>query len=159
MLYSTVGYSQYWKIVDYGLIMQVRPGSSSSSSGAHDKTQFSRSELWTKDIIDYLQYLLDEFVARNNSRSSFLPYDRSSQMVYAGSMLQKGDQFSAVTDGKEPSPYFKWCYVVRIIQWQHAEGLLTPPLVIDWFLNQLQVLLLYSFPVFRFLRYNRNIVT
>ncbi|CAA2974940.1 mediator of RNA polymerase II transcription subunit 12 [Olea europaea subsp. europaea] len=112
---------------------QVRPGSS-----RHDKTQFSRSELWTKDIIDYLQYLLDEFVARNNSRSSFLPHDRSSQMVYAGSMLQKGDQFSAVTDGKEPSPYFKWCYVVRIIQWQHAEGLLTPPLVIDWFLNQLQ---------------------
>ncbi|CAI9768897.1 unnamed protein product [Fraxinus pennsylvanica] len=117
---------------------QVRPGYSSSSSGVHDKTQFSRSELCTKDIIDYLQYLLDEFVTRNNSRSSFHPHDRSSQMVYAGSMLQKGDQFSAVNDGKEPSLYFKWWYVVRIIQWQHAEGLLTPSLIIDWFLNQLQ---------------------
>ncbi|KAL2468700.1 RNA polymerase II transcription mediator [Forsythia ovata] len=117
---------------------QVRPGSSNLSSGAHDKTQFSRSELWTKDIIDYLQYLLDEFVTRNNSRSSLHIRDRSSQMVYAGSMLQKGDHFSAVTDGEEPSLYFKWWYVVRIIQWEHAEGLLTPSLIIDWFLNQLQ---------------------
>ncbi|CAI9764213.1 unnamed protein product [Fraxinus pennsylvanica] len=117
---------------------QVRPGSSSSSSGAHDKTQFSRSELWTKDIVDYLQYLLDEFVTRNNSRSSLHIRDRSSQMVYAGSMLAKGDQFSAVTDSEEPPLYFKWWYVVRIIQWQHAEGLLTPSLIIEWFLNQLQ---------------------
>ncbi|CAA2935046.1 mediator of RNA polymerase II transcription subunit 12 [Olea europaea subsp. europaea] len=117
---------------------QVRPGSSSSSSGAHDKTQFSRSELWTKDIIDYLQYLLDEFVIRNNSRSSLHIRDRSSQMVYAGSMLAKGDQLSAATDGEGPSPYFKWWYVVRIIQWQHAEGLLIPSLIIEWFLSQLQ---------------------
>ncbi|KAJ0818282.1 hypothetical protein HanLR1_Chr00c0367g0745031 [Helianthus annuus] len=43
-----------------------------------------------------------------------------------------------MNDPEEPSLHFKWWYVVRIIQWHYAEGLLLPSLIIDWLLNQLQ---------------------
>ncbi|KAL0464806.1 UNVERIFIED_CONTAM: Mediator of RNA polymerase II transcription subunit [Sesamum latifolium] len=118
--------------------IEVRATSSNSSSGFHDKTQFSRSEQWTKDVIEYLQYLLDEFITRNHSHSTLHMRDRSSQMVFAGSVQQKSDSFSALMDGDEPSLYTKWWYVVRIIHWHHAEGLVIPSLIIDWVLNQLQ---------------------
>lgn len=116
---------------------QVRPGSASISSGAPDKTQLSRTELWTKDIIDYLQYLLDELFSRNSHPAPHTR-DRSPQMLYAGSIQHKNDQASTVVDGEEPSLHFKWWYVVRILQWHHSEGLLLPSPIIDWVLNQLQ---------------------
>lgn len=116
---------------------QVKPGSSSISSGASDKVQLSRSEQWTRDVIEYLQYLLDEFVSRNSSHSTLHIRDRS-QGGYAGSLQHKTDSMSTLFDGEEPSLHFKWWYVVRIIQWHHAEGLLLPSLIIDWVLNQLQ---------------------
>ncbi|PIM99566.1 RNA polymerase II transcription mediator [Handroanthus impetiginosus] len=117
---------------------QVRPVSSNSSSGFHEKPQFSRSEQWTKDIIEYLKYLLDAFMARNTSYSTLQLHERASPMVYAGLGQQKGDSFSAVMDTEEPSLYTKWWYVVRIIHWHHAEGLIVPSLIIDWVLSQLQ---------------------
>ncbi|KAI3449196.1 hypothetical protein Pfo_005861 [Paulownia fortunei] len=117
---------------------QVRVASSNSSSGFHEKTIFSRSEQWTKDVIEYLQYLLDEFMTRNISHSTLHMRDRSSQMVYAGSVQQKGDSCPAVMDGEEPSLYTKWWYLVRIIHWHYAEGLLVPSLIVDWVLNQLK---------------------
>ncbi|XP_073045101.1 mediator of RNA polymerase II transcription subunit 12-like [Primulina eburnea] len=113
---------------------QVRPNSSNSSSGLHDKIHLTRSDQWTKDVIEYLQLLLDEFITRNNSHSSVNFRDRSSQMVYAGS----AQQISSLMDGEEPSLYTKWWYMVRIIHWHHTEGLLDPSLIIDWVLNQLQ---------------------
>ncbi|KAL5859698.1 hypothetical protein ACOSQ4_000994 [Xanthoceras sorbifolium] len=116
---------------------QVRPGSANISSGAPDKIQLSRTELWTKDVIDYLQYLLDEFFSKNNSYSSQHNRDRSSQMVYAGAIQQRTDP-AAVLDGEEPSLHFKWWYMVRLVQWHHAEGLLLPSHIIDWVLNQLK---------------------
>ncbi|KAK6162336.1 hypothetical protein DH2020_002177 [Rehmannia glutinosa] len=117
---------------------QVRATSSNSSAGYHDKNQFSRSEQWTKDVIHYLQCLLDEFITRNNSNPTLHTRDRSPQMVFAGSVQRKGDSYSAVIDGEEPSLYSKWWYVVRIIHWHQAEGLVVPSLIIDWVLNQLQ---------------------
>ncbi|KAL7083219.1 hypothetical protein ACP275_14G148200 [Erythranthe tilingii] len=117
---------------------QVRAASSNSSSSFNGKTQFSRSEQWTKDVIEYLQYLLDEFMARNISHSTVHMRERSSQIIYTGSVQPQGDSFSAAVDGEEPSLYTKWWYVVRIIHWHHAEGLLVPSLIIDWVLNQLQ---------------------
>ncbi|MCD9645524.1 hypothetical protein HAX54_034520 [Datura stramonium] len=117
---------------------QVRPGSSSISSGVADKTHISRSEQWTKDVIDYLQYLLDEFISRNSVHSALHIRDRSPQMVYAGSIQLKSDPTLGTIDCEEPSLHFKWWYVVRILQWHHKEGLLIPSLVIDWVLNQLQ---------------------
>lgn len=117
---------------------QVRPGSSGTSSGSLDKTRFTRSDQWTKDVIEYLQYLLDEFISKNNSHSSMHSKDRSPQFAYAGSIQHKSDSVMGLNDGEEPSLHFKWWYVVRIIQWHHAEGLLLPSLIIDWVLNQLQ---------------------
>ncbi|XP_022757342.1 mediator of RNA polymerase II transcription subunit 12-like isoform X2 [Durio zibethinus] len=116
---------------------QVRV-SSGISSGAPDKTQLSRTELWTKDVIDYLQYLLDEFFSRNNSHSTQHGRDRLPQMLYAGSLQHRSDSASAIIEGEEPSLHFKWWYVVRLLQWHHAEGLVLPSLIIDWVLNQLQ---------------------
>ncbi|KAL8263474.1 hypothetical protein R6Q59_021604 [Mikania micrantha] len=117
---------------------QVRPGSSTTSSGPFDKTWFSRSDQWTKDVIEYLQYLLDEFVSRNNSHSTPHVKDRSPQFAYGGSLQHMNDPVLAIADGEEPSLHFKWWYVIRIIQWHYAEGLLVPSLIIDWVLNQLQ---------------------
>lgn len=122
------------------VVMQVRPASSSIASGLADKTQLSRTEQWTKDVIDYLQQLLDEFISRNASYSNSHVRDRSPQTAYGGSMQQKSDPTSTLNNGEEPSIHFKWWYVVRILQWHHSEGLLLPSLVIDWVLNQLQVL-------------------
>ncbi|TXG62881.1 hypothetical protein EZV62_009875 [Acer yangbiense] len=116
---------------------QVRPGSGNISSGALDKIQQSRTELWTKDVIDYLQCLLDDFFSRNNSYSSQHNRDRSPQMLYAGAIQQRTDS-AAVLDGEEPSLHFKWWYMVRLVQWNHAEGLLLPSHIIDWVLNQLK---------------------
>ncbi|XWS32182.1 hypothetical protein CRYUN_Cryun23aG0138600 [Craigia yunnanensis] len=116
---------------------QVRPGSA-IFSGAPDKTQLSRTEIWTKDVIDYLQYLLDEFFSRNNSHSTQHGRDRLPQMLYAGSLQHRSDPTSAILDGEEPTLHFKWWYVVRLLQWHQSEGLVLPSLIIDWVLNQLQ---------------------
>ncbi|KAI4355070.1 hypothetical protein L6164_003882 [Bauhinia variegata] len=117
---------------------QIRPGSASISSGTADKTQLSRSELWTKDIVDYLKTLLDEFFSKSISHPTGHSRDRSPQMPYAGSLQHRSDPVSSVSDGEEPSLHFKWWYIVRLLQWHHAEGLLLPSLIIDWVLNQLQ---------------------
>ncbi|KAK3003504.1 hypothetical protein RJ639_019771, partial [Escallonia herrerae] len=117
---------------------QVRPGSSSISSGAPDKIQLARSDQWTKDVIDYLQDLLDEFFSRNGSHSSVHNRDRSSQIIYGGSMQHKSNPILTLDGGEEPSLHFKWWYMVRILQWHHAEGLLLPSLIIEWVLKQLQ---------------------
>lgn len=130
----------YRKVADHGCILQVRPGSSSVTSVAPDKTQLSRTEHWTKDVIEYLQYLLDEFFSRSNSQSASHGRDRSPQTLYAGSVQQRGNPASAGLDGEEPSLHFKWGYVVRLLLWHLAEGLLLPSLIIDWVLIQLQVL-------------------
>ncbi|KAK6260676.1 Mediator complex [Theobroma cacao] len=116
---------------------QVHPGSA-ISSGAPDKAQLSRTELWTKDVIDYLQTLLDEFFPKSNSHSTQHSRDRLPQMLYAGSLQHRIDSASTILDGGEPSLHFKWWYVVRLLQWHHAEGLVLPSLIIDWLLNQLQ---------------------
>lgn len=117
---------------------QVRPLLSSVSSGAPDKTQLARSELWTKDVIEYLQHLLDEFIAKDGSLSAPQGRNHSPQMLLVGSAQQKIDSSPSIYDGDEPSLHFKWWYMVRILQWHQAEGLLIPSHVIEWVLNQIQ---------------------
>ncbi|KAK7292678.1 hypothetical protein RJT34_15529 [Clitoria ternatea] len=116
---------------------QVRPGSVSISPGTADKIQLSRSEIWTKDVINYLQTLLDEFFSKNTSHSTH-SRERSLQMPYAGSQQNKSGPLLSVSDGGDPSLHYRWWYIVRLLQWHHAEGLLLPSLIIDWVLNQLQ---------------------
>ncbi|KAL2892223.1 Mediator of RNA polymerase II transcription subunit 12 [Bienertia sinuspersici] len=117
---------------------QIRPGSSSASSGSPDRIQLSRTEIWTKDVTDYLQCLLDELFSKNNSHS--IPQNRDrSQQSYAGSVQQKSDLAASMPiDSDEPSLHFKWWYVVRILNWHHAEGLIFPSQVIDWVFLQFQ---------------------
>ncbi|KAG5231359.1 mediator of RNA polymerase II transcription [Salix suchowensis] len=117
---------------------QVRPSSTSISSGTSDKTQLSRTELWTKDVVDYLQSLLDEYLSRNNPHSAPHSRDRSQKMLSTGSVQHRSDPASAVIDGEEPSLHFKWWYMARLLHWHHAEGLLLPSVIIDWVLSQLQ---------------------
>ncbi|XP_057533551.1 mediator of RNA polymerase II transcription subunit 12 isoform X1 [Amaranthus tricolor] len=117
---------------------QIKPGSSSVSSGSPDKTQLSRTEIWTKDITDYLQCLLDELFSKGNSHSVPPNRDRSQQMLYTSSMQQKCDPASLPMDSGEPSLHFKWWYVVRLLNWHHAEGLVLPSQVIDWVFLQFQ---------------------
>ncbi|GMH31306.1 hypothetical protein Nepgr_033149 [Nepenthes gracilis] len=113
---------------------QIRPG----SSGSPDKSQLSRTKLWTKDVTDYLQCLLDEYLSKNNAPPGPQNKNVSPQTLYAGSLLNKNDPSSAVLDGEEPSLHLKWWYVVRILQWHLAEGLIVPSPLIDWVLLQLQ---------------------
>eukprot|EP00258_Populus_trichocarpa_P025018 XP_024441037.1 mediator of RNA polymerase II transcription subunit 12 isoform X3 [Populus trichocarpa] len=117
---------------------QVRPSSTSISSGTFDKNQVSRTELWTKDVVDYLQSLLDEYLSRNNPHSAPHSRDRSQQMLYTGSAQHRSDPAPAIIDGEEPSLHFKWWYVARLLHWHHAEGLLLPSVIIDWVLSHLQ---------------------
>ncbi|KAK4794587.1 hypothetical protein SAY86_012581 [Trapa natans] len=112
---------------------QIRPG----SSGTSEKSQLSRTDLWTKDIIDYLQYLLDEFIKNSSYFNSQLK-GQSPKVVYTDPPHQKAESTSSTLDGEEPSFHFKWWYVVRLLQWHHAEGLVLPSLVIEWVLSQLQ---------------------
>jgi len=102
----------------------------------------SRSEHWTKDVTDYLQHLLDE-ISKNNSQSVSQNRDRSPQVLYSGLALQKGEPASMLVDVEEPSLHFKWWYVVRILNWHSAEGLVIPSQVIDWVLLQFQVIFIY----------------
>uniref|UniRef100_A0A2P2LZB3 Mediator of RNA polymerase II transcription subunit 12 n=1 Tax=Rhizophora mucronata TaxID=61149 RepID=A0A2P2LZB3_RHIMU len=118
---------------------QVRPTSASMSSGTLDKSQVSRTELWTKDVIEYLQYLLDEFLYRNTTRAAPHSRDRSSHLLYSGLVQHRSNASSVPLDGEEPSLHFKWGYVVRLVHWHHAEGLLLPSAIIDWVIIQLQV--------------------
>ncbi|KAL5132831.1 Mediator of RNA polymerase II transcription subunit 12 [Glycine soja] len=117
---------------------QVRPGSVGISSGAADKIQLSRSDVWTKDVINYLQTLVDEFLSKNALHSASHGRERSPQIPYTGSLQNKNDPLLSVSDGEGPSLHFRWWYIVRLLQWHHAEGLLHSSLVIDWVFNQLQ---------------------
>lgn len=103
-----------------------------------DKTQLTRTELWTKDVIEYLQHLLEEFLSRNNLHPLPHSRDRLTHIGYTGSMQHK-DPASIVLENEERDLHSKWWYVVRLMQWHQAEGLLLPTLVIDWVLKQLQV--------------------
>lgn len=117
---------------------QVRPGSGNISSGISDKAQLSRTESWTRDVIEYLQHLLDEFFAKNNSHSTAHSRDRSPQVLYPGSVHQRGEPVSTGLDNEDSSLHFRWWYMVRLFQWHYAEGLILPSLIIDWVLRQLQ---------------------
>lgn len=123
----------------YGCTLQVRPNSASISCGAFDKAQLTRTEFWTKDVVDYLECLVEEFFSRSNSHLTPPNKDRSPQMFSVGFSHTKGDPPSAVFDGEEPSLHFKWWYVVRLLLWHQAEGLLLPSLIVDWVLGQLEV--------------------
>ncbi|XP_073112204.1 mediator of RNA polymerase II transcription subunit 12-like [Elaeis guineensis] len=119
---------------------QVQPAFTSVSSGAPDKTQLSCADLWTKDVIGYLQQLLNEFFCKDGSLPPSSGRDQSSQGLIAGpgSAQHKGDTVPSTSDDEEPSLHFKWLYMVQLLRWHYSEGLLLPSLIIEWVLSQLQ---------------------
>lgn len=117
---------------------QFRPASTSVSSGTPDKAHFARTDLWTKDVLEYLNQLLDDFFSKEGFSASAAGRDHPLQTAFPGSIQQRTDSVSSIHDVEEPSLQFKWGYMVRLLSWHFAEGLLLPSLVIEWVLNQLQ---------------------
>lgn len=118
---------------------QVRPAVTSVSSGP-DKAQSARSELWTKDVIEYVQQLVDDFFSKDGAFAAIPSRDQSSPNMLAGVLQHGSDSISSTLDVDEPSLQFKWSYMVRLLQWHFAEGLLVSSLVVEWVLNLLQVI-------------------
>lgn len=116
---------------------QIRPASTSISSGAQEKAHFSRTELWTKDVVEFLQQLLDEYLSKDGSVALASCRDQSSPSLLSGS-VQKIDSGGATSDVDEPSFLSKWWYMVHLLHWNYSEGLILPSVVVEWVLNQLQ---------------------
>ncbi|BFI43571.1 hypothetical protein MPTK2_Ug00450 [Marchantia polymorpha subsp. ruderalis] len=108
---------------------QVRPLSIGMSAGGPDKSQAKRVELWTKDVLEYAQTLLDELTSTHTAAVS----SRQSPKLQQG-----GDNAQQTTDSGESEAQLKWRYLVRLAQWHHSEGLLHRAQVVDWALKQLQ---------------------
>lgn len=119
-------------------LFQVRPASTSVPS---DKAQFARSDLLSKDVVEYLQQLLDEIFPKDGSNIPTPNKNQSSQstMVVPYLTPQKNDSSSSTPD-EEPSLDFKWWYMCHLVQWHLAEGLLLPSPIIEMIFNQLQVI-------------------
>ncbi|XP_042394659.1 mediator of RNA polymerase II transcription subunit 12 isoform X2 [Zingiber officinale] len=118
---------------------QVRPSSINVSSAALDKAHIARSDLWSKDVVEYMLQLLDEFFPKDGSNVPFPNKNQSSQN-YIGvhyETSQKVDSCST-PDADEPSLHFKWQYMCRLVLWHLAEGLMHPAPIIEFILNQLQ---------------------
>lgn len=121
--------------------LQVRPASTNVTTGAPDKTQIARSELWAKDVVEYLQHLLEEFFPKEGSNVPTPNKNQSPQSILVPSQVpQRVDSCSPTSDADEPSLHFKWSYMCRLVQWHLAEGLLHPSPIIELILNQLQVI-------------------
>ncbi|KAL2623688.1 hypothetical protein R1flu_003893 [Riccia fluitans] len=103
---------------------QVRPLSIGISSGGPDKSQTKRLELWTKDVLEYAQSLLDECC--------------SSHPASISTLKQGGDAAQGSSEVGELELQVKWRYFVRLAQWQLSEGLLHRQQFVDWSLKQLQ---------------------
>ncbi|XP_024382046.1 mediator of RNA polymerase II transcription subunit 12 isoform X2 [Physcomitrium patens] len=101
---------------------QVKPMSIGMSAGGPDKSQSKRVDLWTKNVLEYIQTLLDDLCQAGGASGS------RSQVLPTRSALVE----------KEPDVLTKWRYVVRLAQWHYTEGLLNRTQVVDWTLKQLQ---------------------
>lgn len=100
---------------------QVKPMSIGMSAGGPDKSQSKRVENWTKNLLEYAQWLLDDLCQSGGAPRT--------QFMSAG----------GVSSDAEPDVYTKWRYIVRLAQWHYSEGLLHRTLVVDWALKLLKV--------------------
>ncbi|XP_020254458.1 mediator of RNA polymerase II transcription subunit 12-like isoform X2 [Asparagus officinalis] len=117
---------------------QVRPATNNITSGKPDKAQFVRTDLWTKDVIEYLCQLWDDFFSKDGSSPAASGRDHAMQTPLQGLGQQRSDSASSIHDVEEPSLQFKWWYMVHLLNWHYSEGLLLPSVIIEWVLGQLQ---------------------
>ncbi|XP_062209543.1 mediator of RNA polymerase II transcription subunit 12-like isoform X2 [Phragmites australis] len=115
----------------------ARPTSNSISTGASDN---QRSNQWTKDVVEYLQQILDEFCLKEGAVVPPSFREQSSPGLTAGTnqIKMKTEVSPAAGDAEEPLVHFKWRYMVRLIQWHLTEELLVPSVLVEWLFNQLQ---------------------
>lgn len=58
------------------------------------------------------------------------------------SAKHRAESSPVISEVEDTSFLFRWWYVVRLLQWHFAEGLILPSLVIEWVFAQLQVIIL-----------------
>ncbi|KAJ6850557.1 mediator of RNA polymerase II transcription subunit 12-like [Iris pallida] len=126
------------KVTYLNQVHGTRPTSTSVASGTPDKSQLTRTDLWTKDVIEYLQQLLDDIISKDGFTAPLSGRDHSLPTAVLAQAQQRFDSSPAIHDVEEPSLQFKWWYMVRLLHWHYTEGLLLPSLIIEWVLNQLQ---------------------
>ncbi|TVU48682.1 hypothetical protein EJB05_08327 [Eragrostis curvula] len=116
---------------------QARPTSNSISTGASDN---QRSSQWTKDVVEYLQQILEEFCLKEGNAvpPSFREQPSPGLTAGANQIKLKAEASPASGDAEEPLVHFKWRYMVRLVQWHLTEELLVPSVLIEWLFNQLQ---------------------
>lgn len=124
-------------LVKVTYLNQIRPVSTSISSSSQDKPHFTRTELWTKDVVEYLQQLLDEYFSKDGSIAPASSRDQTSPSLLSSSG-QRTDTSGVTSDVEEPSLLSKWWYMVHLVHWNYSEGLILPSIVVEWVLNQLQ---------------------
>ncbi|ONL92637.1 polymerase II transcription-mediator1 [Zea mays] len=115
---------------------QARPAPNSTSVVASDN---QRSNQWTKDVVEYLQQILDEVCSKEGAIVPPSFKEQSSPGLAAGTnQIKMKTESSPAGDSEEPLVHFKWRYMVRLIQWHLTEELLVPSVLIEWLSNQLQ---------------------
>uniref|UniRef100_A0A0E0MAF7 Mediator complex subunit Med12 domain-containing protein n=1 Tax=Oryza punctata TaxID=4537 RepID=A0A0E0MAF7_ORYPU len=124
-------------LVKVTYLNQVQPSSNNVSSVAPDSL---RAQHWTKDVIEYLQLLLDELCSKNGFFAPPSSQEQSLPCLVAGDspIKLKTGASPASADVEEPSLHFKWSYMIRIVQCHLMEQLFVPSLLIEWVFNQLQ---------------------
>ncbi|RLN16161.1 mediator of RNA polymerase II transcription subunit 12 [Panicum miliaceum] len=116
--------------------LQARPTPNSISAGASDN---QRSNQWTKDVVEYLQQILDELCSKEGTVVPPSFREQSSPGLSGTNQIKvKTEASPAGGDGEEPLVHYKWRYMVRLIQWHLTEELLVPSVLIEWLSNQLQ---------------------
>ena len=109
------------------------------SGGGADKSQQKRVELWTKEVLEYMQSLLDELCQHEETQISAGGRD-SGTILPTNSSSQKLNNLShGSIDEEEPPLVKRWHYMYHVLQLHMSEGLLHRAEVIDWVLKQLQV--------------------
>lgn len=117
---------------------QVRPLSIGMSSGGGDKSQQKRVELWTKDVLEYMQFLLDEKVQHGETGFAGLGRDNYALLPLSGTAQQANNFTQGNVEPEDPPLQKKWHYMLQILLLHFSEGLLNRAQVIDWVLKQLQ---------------------
>ena len=106
------------------------------SGGAGDKSHTKRVELLTKDVLEYMLFLLDELGQHgvneiSAGERSYLPVNNASP--------QLNNFTQGSIDSDDPPLQKRWHYMTRLLQLHVLEGLVNRATIIDWVLKQLQV--------------------
>eukprot|EP00850_Spirogloea_muscicola_P007266 SM000036S13310 [mRNA] locus=s36:572480:582824:- [translate_table: standard] len=104
----------------------VRPTAPGGSGGFTDKAQARRVDVWTKDLLEYAQILLEEIAVIESPATFKETANPSAKLAEASSEVLPVDIQA------------KWRYLMRLAQWHWSEGLVPCSAVLDWILKQMQ---------------------